>query len=64
MREEIKAGDIECEMMIGNTKIKICAVYCRGLLPREIESILAEIAAKTLADSEGLKHEPETIEIF
>lgn len=43
MRKE-NTGNIEREMLIGNTKIKICGDCCLGRSPEETRTILERIA--------------------
>jgi len=39
-------GNVVAEMRIGNTNIKICDDYCRGVTPEETDAVLKRVARR------------------
>lgn len=46
----IKTGNVVKELLIGNTKVKICDDFCRGRTPEEIDKTLYKIAEHALIE--------------
>lgn len=49
MPEKKEQGNVVKEIMIGNTKVKICDDFCRDRTPKEIDKILSKIAELSIS---------------
>ncbi len=50
MPEKEKQGNVVKEILVENTKVKICDDFCRDRTPEEIEKILSKIAEHALME--------------